>query len=76
MNADEAAGRVDDAHASIRDALTALDDIPLTALNETEREHALAAVSDLYNADVAISERSTIEPHPKPKDVLGDGGDA
>lgn len=74
---DDAAARVDDAHVSIRNALSELDDVALTTLNESEREFVLAAVGNLYDADEAISQRSVIDPHPKPtrvsSEVAGEG---
>ena len=56
---------VDDAHALIRNVLEGADegtpglhDLRLADLNDTEREHAIRALRDLYKLDEALAERS------------------
>ena len=56
---------VDDAHAIVRNVLEGADegtpglhDLRLADLNETEREHAIAALRDLYRLDEALAVRS------------------
>jgi hypothetical protein len=57
---------VDDAHAVVRNALEGVEEggtpglheMRLADLNETEREHAIAALRDLHQLDEALAERS------------------
>ena len=59
---------VDDAHAIVRNALEGVEEegtpglheLRLADLNETEREHAIAALKDLHQLDEALAERSEL----------------
>ncbi|WP_049979341.1 hypothetical protein [Halolamina rubra] len=52
---------VDDAHSSVQNALQAVASLELGSLNETEREHAGAAILHLRDLDEALAQRSAID---------------
>jgi len=74
---------VDDAHAIVRNALEGVDEggtpglheLRLADLNETEREHAVAALKRLQDLDEAFAQRSGFDSVGRPA-YAGCGGDA
>ncbi len=68
---------VDDAHASVRNALQSIASIEAGSFNQTERDHYYSALDDLQGLDSALAERSGFDALELAKDVNhGRGGDA
>lgn len=71
---------VNDAHTSVLNALAWLDGtaedsdgLQIADLNESERPHAIRALSELSELDEALAVRSEFEEHQLGCDTLGDG---